>query len=381
MNTASLVSRRHFLAAAGIAAGAAVALAARGPRPALAAGAAATKGAAQGQPARPEKLVCVWEPNKSSTDADEGRKEFADVISKAVGVPVEVMSTTDYVMAVEAIAAGTAHIASLGSESYVQAHAKNPGVQAVLTTSGKDGSLDTAKYYSRTVVPADQLDEYRAGDGFTVDPVKGKRISFVSTSSSSGFKVPASYFVKHFGLGSTDELTRPGFFSEVLFGTTHPGCLVNLLEGDADVACMGQEDINPYLTLPPVEGEDNVPGAVYEVRPDAQEPCDRVAGQRFGLILAIPVLNAPVVVNTDVLPQDMVDALVKGLTDPELTKDEKLFAPKGADTNTGALYRLDTTAGFVQVDDAWYDPIRQLDAPEDGAASSRAEAASSKRDA
>lgn len=33
---------------------------------------------------------------------------------------------------------------------------------------------------------------------------------------------------------STDELSKPGSFSEVLFGNSHPGSAVNLLQGDAD---------------------------------------------------------------------------------------------------------------------------------------------------
>ncbi len=385
MQQSASLSRRSFLAAAGAVVAAGVAGASA--RSAFAAGAAVNKNAAQG--GELEKLTMVWLPNESSAEFDEGRAEFGKVLEKAAGIPVELMTTTDYNIAIEAIASGKAQLANMGAEGFVQAQKKNPAVKPLVTTSDTNHSLDGAMYYSRICVPADQLDEYKDGDGYSLKNIKGKRMSFVSASSTSGFKVPSTQIVNEFGLGSTDELTKPGFFSEVLFGNTHPGSAVNLLLGDADVAAFDDIDVDPYLDLPPVSGEPNTAGAIYQVKADAAEPFDRVRGLQFGIILPIPVLNGPIAVNTEAVPQEMVDKLIAGLTSDETSNDPLLFAE--GDDQKGAIWKKSDTAGFIAVEDSWYDPIRAL---EKGGAdanttkglsgakdSAKVDAASSKKDA
>lgn len=281
-----------------------------------------------------DKLTMVWLPNESSSEFDAGREEFGKVLEKYAGVKVELMTTTDYNVAIEAIASGKAQLANMGAEGFIQAQKKNSKVLPLVTTSDTDGKLDGAKYYSRICVPEAEMSAYADSaeeSGYSIKNIKGKRMSFVSATSTSGFKVPCNAIMKAFpdDVKSSDELSTPGFFSQVLFGNSHPGSAVNLLQGDADVAAFDDVDVDTYLDVP--EGERdavNAAGSVYSVKADAPQPFDRVQGKKFGIIQSTPVLNGPIAVNTDKVPQEIIDKLVKGLTSKETSEDELLFAPR-----------------------------------------------------
>lgn len=326
-------------------------------------GGAATTGSDEGSTV--DKITMVWLPNESSAEFDKGREEFGKVLEKYAGVPVELMTTTDYNVAIEAIASGKAQLANMGAEGFIQAQKKNAKVMPLVTTSDTDGKLDGAKYFSRICVPADQMDQYKDDSdptGYSIKNVKGKRMSFVSATSTSGFKVPSNAIMDAFPdeVASTDELTKPGFFSQVLFGNSHPGSAVNLLQGDADVAAFDDIDVDMYLDVPTDDRDKaNSAGQVYNVKDGAVQPFDRVQGKSFGIIQSTPVLNGPIAVNTEVLPQDIIDKLLEGLTSKETASDELLFAPEDVE-DSGAVWSLGDTAGFIAVEDSWYDPIRNL---------------------
>ncbi len=357
-----LVSRRGFVALSGMAMGGAVA-AGTLARQAMA-GAAVSKATANAGTDAPTSLSMAWLPNTDSStlESDENYQALKEYLAKGAGVPVEFTPTTDYNITVEAVASGNAQLAQLGAEGYVQAHAKNPAVVPLVVPAGKDGTLATAMYHSMICVPADQAAEYQKDGAYSLDNIKGKRISFVSTSSTSGFAVPTSQIVKHFGLDSSDELTREGFFSEVLFGDSHDNTLVSLCLGDCDVATFSDSLIKKYCEL--VEGEALKPGCVYRIRDDAAAPADRVKGIEFTPIMVIPVLNAPYVVNTEVVPQSMIDSLRAELCSDEVANDQRIFGEQG-------IYTTKSYSRFVETDDAWYDPIRKLEGDQDGVASSK----------
>ncbi|MGI6590529.1 MAG: phosphate/phosphite/phosphonate ABC transporter substrate-binding protein [Eggerthellaceae bacterium] len=312
-----------------------------------------------------DKLTMVWLPNESSAEFDKGREEFGKMLEKYSGLSVELMTTTDYNICIEAIASGKAQLANMGAEGFIQAQRKNSNVLPLVTESDPDGKLDGAKYFSRICVPESELSKYKdssSDTGYSLKNIKGKRMSFVSQSSTSGFKVPCDAIMKAFpdDVKSTDDLATPGFFSEVLFGDSHPGSAVNLLQGDADVAAFDDIDVDSYLVVPKGSREKvNAPGNVYSVKKNAAQPFDRVKGKKFGIISMTPVLNGPIAYNADVLPDDIRQKLLDGLTSKECANDELLFAPSGKE-GTGAIWSKDDSAGFIAVEDSWYDPIRNL---------------------
>jgi phosphonate transport system substrate-binding protein len=304
-------------------------------------------------------ITVVFLPDNSSSDLTSSRDAIGEAIKAACGRDAELMTTTDYNVAIEAIASGSAGMALLGAEGYVQANRKNPKVQACFTDSDEEGGLDGACYYSRICVRLEDADAYRSGSDFTLEPLKGKSFSFVSATSTSGFKVPSAKIVSEFKLDSNEVLLENGsFFSNVLLGGSHQGSVVNLVSGDADAAAFDDIDVDMYLDL--VSGEANMPGSVYKVRDDAEDPFDRVQGKEFIILSSTPVLNAPFMFNEDVIEKEDREAIVAYFCSAKVAGDKRIFKdPK--DDNAKAIYTKDTDKTcFVEVTDAWYEPIRRL---------------------
>jgi phosphonate transport system substrate-binding protein len=304
-------------------------------------------------------LVFVFYPDVSSADMSSSRDAFAEIIRTACGRDVDIMLTTDYNVAIESIANGSAGIAQMGAEGYIQANKKNNAVQAAWTDSDENGSLDLACYYSRICVRPEDLAEYTSGSNLTLQPLKDKSFSFVSASSTSGFKVPSSVIVGEFGLESNEILLESGeFFSEVLFGNSHQGSVVNLVSGNAQAAAFDDIDVDMYLEL--VSGEANMPGAVYKVRDDAEDPFTDVRGKEFVIISSTPVLNAPYVFNTEVVDEKTRKAIVDYMCSPTVANDKRIFKDPDDESAKAIHTKKSEATCFLPVSDSWYEPIRRL---------------------
>ncbi|NTV64766.1 MAG: PhnD/SsuA/transferrin family substrate-binding protein [Oscillochloris sp.] len=286
----------------------------------------------------------------------------------ALGRPFDHHTTTEYIIAIEAIANDNAALGFFGAEGYVQAHDKNAKVVPVVIPSGTDGTVSTAVYYSWLAVMKGQEANYQDGGAFKIDNIQGKRFSFVSNSSTSGFRVPSANIIKYFGAQdawkslTTDDLLEGGadkFFSEVQFGGSHQGSAVNLISGKVDVAAFCDTCVANYVKL--VSGTENTPGAVYQVVEGAAEPFDKYVGAEFVIISATPVLNAPFVANGNVLTAEEIKALQDAFTSDAVANNTKIFATK-AETDAGykALFRKTKDERFLVVEDSFFDPIRAL---------------------
>ncbi len=306
-----------------------------------------------------DPITFVWLPDNSSSDMTSSREAVGAAILAACGRETELMTTTDYNVAIEAISSGKAQMALLGPEGYVQANKKNPKVQAAFTNSDEDGGLEGACYYSRICVRTEDADKYKDGSTYSIENIKGKSFSFVSATSTSGFKVPSSGIVEKFGLDNSDELLEGGkFFSEVLFGNSHVGSVVNLLSGDADAAAFDDVDVDMYLDL--VSGEPNSVGAVYQTKADAEAPMDTVRGKQFTIIAVTPVLNSPFCFNEDAISDEDRKKIVDYFCSDKVANDPQIFVDP-EDENAKGLFEKDSEKTcFVKTDDAWYDPIRKL---------------------
>ena len=313
-------------------------------------------------------VVIAWLPNESGADLKDARDAFGAVVSETLGRPVEHRTTTDYIIAVETVANNNAHLAWFGAEGYVQARDKNPAVVPLVIPSGADGTVNTAVYYSWLAVPRGQEPNYQKDGVYTIDNIQGKRFSFVSNSSTSGFRVPSANIVKHFAVTeqwksiTTDDLLEGGtnnFFADVQFGGSHQGSAVNLISGKVDVAAFCDTCVNNYVTL--VEGTENTSGAVYRVNDKADEPFDKFPGAEFVLIQAVPVINAPFVANSSMLTADEIRALQDAFTSDAVANNTKIFATKEViDAGFRAMFRKTKEERFLVVEDSFFDPIRAL---------------------
>ena len=311
----------------------------------------------------PSTITMAWLPNSAVDECKETRLAIDTVIEKATGKKVEDNLTTDYTIAVKDLASGKAQLALLGGQSYVEAHGKNNKVVPLVVNSGASGTLVDALYYSRMLVKQGNEDQYKSGSGFALDNIAGKRMSFVSTSSTSGFIVPSAEIISYFSkqdkwksLKSDDLLQGDSgkFFSQVIFGGSHQLSLVNLLTDKADIAAVNNVDVASDVELS--LGKDNYPGAVYTVKKDAEDPFTKLAGAQYVVIKSIPVMNGPIAVNTAALSQKTIAAITKAFTSDSTTKNLSIFIPK--DSKTKGLFFA--PQHFLTIDDAWYQPIRDL---------------------
>jgi phosphonate transport system substrate-binding protein len=315
-----------------------------------------------------EPVIIAWYPNESGSELKDARDALAEVISAALNRPVEHQTTTDYIIAIEAVANDNAHLAFFGAEGYVQAKERNDAVVPVVIPSGSNGTVETAVYYSWLAVPRGQEANYQENGEFKIDNIQGKRFSFVSNSSTSGFRVPSSNIVQYFGEReqwnglTAEDLLEGGsenFFADVQFGGSHQGSAVNLLSDKVDVAAFCDTCLANYVTL--VEGEANTAGAVYRVNDDADEPFNQYPGAEFVLISSTPVLNAPFVANGNMLSAEEITALQDALTSDEVANNTRIFATEAeVDAGYRALFRKTDAERFLVVDDSFFDPIRAL---------------------
>ncbi|WP_158737122.1 phosphate/phosphite/phosphonate ABC transporter substrate-binding protein [Alteribacillus sp. YIM 98480] len=309
-----------------------------------------------------DTITIAWYPNESGSELEKAREGIGDLVEEATGKTVEHETTTDYIVAIESIVNGNADIAYMGAQGYIEAHDKNENVVPLAVSSGESGTLDDAMYNSWLSVKDGNEGPYEDGDGYSIDNIVDKKFSFVSNSSTSGFKVPSSDIVTHFSekeeysdLTQDDLLEGGEFFSEVLFGGSHQGSAVNLLTDKADVAAFCDVCVENYVEN--VEGEENSIGAVYQVSEDAADPFQSLSGEKFKLISVTPVLNAPFVMNEETLSEDTQSELVEAFTSDETANNEEVFVPE--DTDEGLFYKTDNER-FLEVEDDWFEPIREL---------------------
>ena len=321
-----------------------------------------------------KQLTVVWYPNNSSEDWKAGRQALNDLIAKATGMTVVDKLTTDYVIAIEAIATGNAAICYPGAVGYIQASQKNPKVVPLVTVSSAKGTLDDSVYYSRIAVRVGDAAQYQKKDGtYSIDNIKGKTMSFVSSSSTSGFIVPAtlvkSYFSKQMGWKpeqKVEDLFLEGgadkFFSNVVFGQSHQGSVYNVLAGKADVCAVDDIDVDSYFDL--VSGKANAPGSVYVVKKGAAAPFDTVPGQAIVVLSSSTVRQAPIIVNRDLISDAQFKALRAAFTADATAANPKIFTPKDYKDESGnaykGLWKKTDKEHFLPVDAAWYDDIRAL---------------------
>ena len=317
-------------------------------------------------------LVVVWYPNNSGEDWKAARGSLDDLIAKTTGRQVIDKLTTDYVIAIEAIATGNAAICYPGAVGYIQAAQKNPKVVPLVTISSSKGTLADSVYYSRIAVRTADAPQYMKGGAYTLDNIKGKTMSFVSSSSTSGFVIPSnlikSYFAKQMNWTDqkVEDLFLQGgsdqFFSQVIFGQSHQGSIFNVLSNMADVCAVDDTDVASYFDL--VSGKDNTPGAVYKVKQGAAAPFDTVPGASFTVISASTVRQAPIIVNTDLVDANMFKALRAAFTADSTSNNPRIFTPKDYKDENGnpykGLWTKTDKEHFIAVDAVWYNDIRAL---------------------
>lgn len=325
---------------------------------------ACSEGTAGAKDAKVDNVITIaWYPNESGTDMKSSRDEIGRVIEEATGKTVEHQLTTDYAIAIETLINNNADLAFMGAQGYIEAKNGNDAIQPLVVPTGKSGTLDDALYHSWLAVNVDTQDDFKVNGEFSLDTIEQKSMSFVSNSSTSGFVVPTSSIIGYYAQKSgfedlvAEDLMEGGpLFSQVLFGNSHQGSAVNLLSNNSDVAAFCDTCVGNYVEV--VEGEENKVGSVYKVKDDAAEPFNTVTGKEFILMSVTPVLNAPFAANLEALGQEDYETLQELFASDEVANNEKIFVPK--DSGEPGLFFKTENERFAEVEDAWFDPIREL---------------------
>lgn len=311
----------------------------------------------------PKPIVVVWYPNESGPVYGDTRAEVGKLITQATGRKVEHKFTSEYIFAIQAIAEGTADIAmAMGAVGYVQAKDMNPNLGLLFVNADKNGKLDEAKYFSWICVNKADADKYMSGGSYSIDNIKGKSMSFVSASSTSGFRVPTTLIIDHFPTDNlnSDSFATGGsgkFFSEVMFGGNHQGSAFFLVDGKAEVAAFCDIELANYIELK--SGTENTVGAVYAIRQNADAPFNTsVRGNEFVLIAVSPVFNGPNVYNPKNLSDTEIKAIRDLFTSAEVTNNRKIFIDTVANPEAKGLYNIASSKGYVLVSDDWYNAYR-----------------------
>lgn len=303
-----------------------------------------------------DPLVWVWYPNESTPEFAEARSAIIELAEKATGREITEQLTTDYAIAIEALVNENAAFSWFGGEGYTQAHEREPAILPLVVNTDSSGSLDNAKYYSMLGTLKENADQYKVNGAFDLETLRQKRFSFVSNSSTSGFRVPSSVISQHFNVESEELLEggRNKVFAEVMFGGSHQGSFYNVLTGKADIGAFCNVCVDTYIEFVNGEFSDPAPGDLIRVIENADPPFDKVPGKEVVLVATVPVLNAPIVMNTNLLTDEEVQSLKDTFTSEETMGNEKIFGPEGS----SAFFEKGER--FALVEDEWYDPIRVL---------------------
>lgn len=304
-------------------------------------------------------LVWVWYPNESTPEREASRQAIIELVSKAIDRPIVQQLTTDYAIGIESMVNGNAAISWLGAQAYVVASNREPKIQAVAVHTEESASLDDAKYYAMLAVNSENYEEFKENGEVSLNRLKGRRFSFVSNSSTSGFVVPSSIISNHFGVSADDLLEggRDKVFSDVLFGGSHQGAFLNVLQNRADVAAYCNTCVAHYIDFVKGEFSDPKPGDIVRVRQGATAPFDRFEGRENRLIATVPVLNECVAVNGNLLTEDEIAKIREALTSDEAANNPLIFGDRKDPQNPSFFQRGQR---FVPVEDSWYNPVRSM---------------------
>jgi phosphonate transport system substrate-binding protein len=235
----------------------------------------------------------------------ESFSPFADTLSKAVGIPVEVKLFDSYEPLVRALQNQDLEMALLPPLAYVQASAKMPCLRPLRSIVVLGHVM-----YRGYIMVRDDSEIAQAKD------LKGKRLALVERWSSSGYLFPMTWLMSS-NIHPTKDL------ASIILTNSHQECIKAVLDGRAD-ACGTFE------------------GAIEKARRDGF-PTGRL--RVLGVTGRIP--NDAVVVHPKVsrAVKESIDRAMERLN--TTTPEGRL-----------ALAPLMDITGFAVTDDQFYDPIR-----------------------
>jgi phosphonate transport system substrate-binding protein len=193
--------------------------------------------------AQTQPLKIVFPTRSGTTDLQTKAKAVTDFLSKELQQPVEPVFGDD-TAAVEALRANRADVAFLSSR---------PALKAQQLANARLYLAEVRSTYSgghtyKSIFVVAKNSQLKSGKGVgTLSQLKGKKITFTSPTSGSGFIFPVAELVQQKLVPDRDRLN--GFFGQVTYGGGYDKALQAVLKGQADVAAVSEYTLGaPYIT-------------------------------------------------------------------------------------------------------------------------------------
>lgn len=246
-------------------------------------------------------------PSVSSTQQQDKIQRLEDYLNQELNQTVKIKLTKDYETGVNLLVTGQVEVAYLGPLAYIKAKQRNSDLEPIVAHIEKT----TGRPWYTSVMVVNR----QAGINTPAD-IKGKRFSFVSPSSASGFLFPSAEFKR---LGITPDRD----FSQVQYSGGHDKNIMALAEGKVDAIAV---DKSVYIEA---LQQNKLPENQYKMIWESD-----------------PIPNSPFVISST-LPLELKTKFQRAL----------INAPEGLVSVGGT-----TATGYTVVQDEDYEPIRKLQA-------------------
>jgi len=308
----------------------------------LTAGGCVQPAAPLGSAENPVKLYFV--PSVEVSVIVSSGEAMSAFLKERTGLNFEVRVPTTYAAVVEEMGAAEADaMAFIPAFGYVLAHDKYK-MDVALAVVRNGWHVYWTEYLVR-----------RDSDIQSLEDLDGKSWAFPSTTSTSGYLVPATYFMKH-GIEPGERVDAGG----------HPQAVIAVLEGSADFATV-------YFSPPgddwqigdppePETGEftyEEVEGSIRAYRGG-----QRLRDARVAVLSTYPnaVEDVRILALSDPIPNDTVSFCADFPADVRQQIIDGLIAYSQTEEGLAVLSddRFYAITGFVPVEDAAFDPIRDM---------------------
>ena len=261
------------------------------------------------EPSWPKELTFALLSTESAPEVGRRWTPILDQLREDLGIAVKQVASTDYRGSIEALKFNKAQIGQLGPKGYVEASNNNyANVEPIAQLQHANGSLG---YRSCLIVHADS-------DLFSPEDIAGRTFAFNDPNSTSGYLVPMTFFLMEMGIEPKE------YFSKLTFSGSHEASILAVANKKVEVASTNLPDIQQMTR------EGKIPRGAVRV---------------IWVSKLIP--NDPIVVRKD-LPDSLKQAIQQSLATMK-AKTPEAFGAGGA-----------WIGGFVKVDDATYQIIRDL---------------------
>jgi phosphonate transport system substrate-binding protein len=245
-------------------------------------------------------------PSESSSALSDKFEPIVKFLEKELDVKIKLFYASDYRGIIEALRFKKIEMAHLGPKSYIEAADNYGNVEPIVKFILDNGSSG----YRSCLIANTKTDI------FSPEDARGARFAFNDPNSTSGYLVPMLLFLNEM------KVDPEKYFARVIFSGSHEASLIAVANGTVDVASTNLPDVK------------KITGS------------GKVDEKHVRVIWVSPLIpNDLIAVRTD-LPTSFKQALEKAWVEIGRKEPEAL--------------KLGQWSAFVPVDDAHYQPIREM---------------------